>query len=83
MSNVHVPFSFLWSLDGSFERRRWPPRAQSATAVYEESYQVKLIRLGDKRPEVQMRWVGMIDVNGEFSLRTEWASFKTGNHYLS
>jgi hypothetical protein len=72
MSNMHVPFSFLWSLDGSFERRRWPPRAQSTTAVYEESYQFKLTRLGDKRCAMQMRWEVMINANGEFRLRTEW-----------
>lgn len=67
------PFPFLWSIDGSFDRRRWPPR-QIATAVEElDSFQFHLSSFDDKRPVVMMDWVVVVDVNGGFSLRIEWA----------
>ena len=78
MYNVHVPFPFLWSIDGSFERRRWPPRAQATAAVYEDSYQFELTRLDDKRPAVRMHWMVTIDANGGFCLRTDWTRLKPG-----
>jgi hypothetical protein len=78
MYNVHVPFPFLWSIDGSFERRRWPPRAQPTTAVDEDSYQFELAQLDDERPAVQMQWVVTIDANGELCLRTDWTCLRPG-----
>lgn len=76
MYNVHVPNSFLWSIDGSFDRRRWPPRAQGATVVDEESFRLELASLNDERFVVKMRWVVVIDANGRFGLRAEWNSFE-------
>jgi hypothetical protein len=76
--NVRVPFTFLWSIDGSFERRRWPPRAQTATAESEDSYPLELTRFDDERPGVQMQWVGKIDANGKFCLRVDWTHLRSG-----
>jgi hypothetical protein len=78
MYNVSVPFQFLWSIDGSFERRRWPPRAQTATAEYEDSYPLELTRRDDAKPPVQMNWVPAIDAKGEFCLRVDWTHLKPG-----
>ena len=74
--NVRVPFSFLWSIDGSLERRRWPPRAQAAAAVDEDRFQFELARLDDKRPAVQMQWAVVVDGNGEFGLRADWTRLR-------
>jgi hypothetical protein len=76
MYNVHVPFGFLWSIDGSFDRRRWPPRAQGATAVDEESFRFELTSLIDENPVLKMHWVVVMDPNGGFSLRAEWNSLE-------
>ena len=76
MYNVHVPFPSLWSIDGSFERRRWPPRVQTATVVDEEKFQFELTLLDDKRPAIEMHWVVAVDVNGEFRLLVDWTHLR-------
>jgi hypothetical protein len=76
MYNVHVPHRFLWSHDGSFERRRWPPRAQAARVVDEESFRFVLLSLNNERLVVQMHWVVVIDAKGRFGLRAEWNSLE-------
>ena len=76
MYNVHVPHSFLWSTDGSFERRRWPPRAQASTIVDEESFRFVLTSFNDERLVVKMHWVVVLKANGRFGLRAEWSSFE-------
>lgn len=72
MYNVYVPNGFLWSIDGSLERRRWPPRAQAAAVVDEESFRLELASLDDERFMAKMRWVVVIEAKGGFSLRAEW-----------
>jgi hypothetical protein len=76
MYNVHVPHHFLWSIDGSFDRRRWPPRAQSATAVDEESFRFELTSLNGERSVLKMHWLVLIDAKGGFRLRAEWGSLQ-------
>lgn len=76
MYNVHVPFPSLWSIDGSFERRRWPPRAQTAAAVDEDRLQFELTLLDDKRPALGMHWVVMVGESGEFRLLVEWTHLR-------
>jgi hypothetical protein len=72
MYNVHVPYRFLWSIDGSFDRRR-SPRTQTATAVEEEdAFPFELNSLNDERFVLKMHWVAVIDANGGLSLRAEW-----------
>jgi hypothetical protein len=76
MYNVHVPYRFLWSIDGSFDRRRWP-RTQTATAVEEEdSFDFELSSLSEERFVLKMQWVALIDANGGLSLRSEWNSLE-------
>jgi hypothetical protein len=73
MYNVHVPYHFLWSIDGSFERRRWPPRAQAATPIENaDSYQFEPNSFEDDRPALKLRWVVVIHAKGSFSLQPQW-----------
>jgi hypothetical protein len=76
MYNVHVPYRFLWSNDGSFDRRRWPPRAQAATVVNEESFRFVLASFNNERLVVKMHWEIVIDAKGRFRLRAEWDSLQ-------
>ena len=76
MYNVHVPHRILWSTDGSFERRRWPPRAQASTIVDEESFRFVLTSFHDERFVVRLHWVVVIDAKGRFGLRAEWGSLE-------
>jgi hypothetical protein len=76
MYNVHVPHRFLWSIDGSLDRRRWPPRAQGATAVGEESLRFELTSLNGERSVLNMHWLVLIDAKGGFRLQAEWGSLQ-------
>jgi hypothetical protein len=76
MYNVHVPYRFLWSVDGSFDRRRWP-RTHTATAVGEEDgFPSEVSSLNGERFLLTMHWVAVIDANGGLCLRTEWNSLE-------
>jgi hypothetical protein len=78
MYNVRVPSSFLWSIDESFERRRWPPRAQTATVVDQDSYPFELTRLYGERCPVKMHWAVVINANEGLTLRAEWSPLRQG-----